>query len=343
MRLIPVILALFFLSGCYSTRQGSVASASEYASYFEIKDSIVKVISPYDSSIDTLCVSEPLDRIICMSSSNVAALAAIGAVDAVSAVSGLRYITDKRLHDRCVPDIGFENSLDYETILSLNPDILVAYTVSGTEPQYLSKLRSLGVRVLVIHDHLEQHPLARAEYVRLFGALTGRLAAADSVFCAVRDRYESLAASVVSEEPVKVLMNIPYGDAWYIPGADSYMARLIRDAGGEVLGAEPGTSRSRVITMEQAYALSLDADMWLNPGHCRSRAELVSSHHFFDRFGPVVKGLPVFNNTLRTTDGGGNDFWETGAVRPDLILADLLSIFSESPTDSLNYFFRLDQ
>lgn len=343
MRWTLAILVLFFLSGCNSARQAPVVSASEYASYFEVQDSIVKVISPYDSSVDTLWVSEPMDRIICMSSSSVAALEAIGAVDAVSAVSGLRYITDESIHERCVPDIGYENSLDYETVLSLNPDILVAYTVSGTEPPYLSKLRSLGIRVLVIHDHLEQHPLARAEYVRLFGALTGRLAAADSVFSAVRDRYESLASSVDHSEPVKVLMNIPYGDAWYIPGADSYMARLIRDAGGEVLGAEPGTSRSRVINMEQAYALSSDADMWLNPGHCRSIVELTESHHFFNRFGPVVKGQPVFNNTLRTTDGGGNDFWETGAVRPDLILEDLLSIFSESPADSLNYFFRLDQ
>lgn len=337
------ILVLFFLSGCNSVRRGPVSSASEYASYFEVQDSIVKVISPYDRSIDTLRVSEPMCRIICMSSSSVAALAAIGAGEAVSAVSGLRYMTDKGLHERGVPDIGFENSLDYETILSLNPDILVAYTVSGTEPQYLSKLRSLGIRVLVIHDHLEQHPLARAEYVRLFGALTGRLDAADSVFSAVRDRYESLAASVGSNEPVKVLMNIPYGDAWYIPGAENYMSRLVDDAGGEVLGTEPGESRSRVVSMEEAYAFSLDADMWLNPGHCRSVSELVSTHHFFDRFGPVVKGLPVYNNTLRTTEEGGNDFWETGAVRPDLILEDLVSIFSETPSDSLNYFFRLDQ
>lgn len=337
------ILVLFFLSGCNSVRRGPVSSASEYASYFEVQDSIVKVISPYDRSIDTLRVSEPMFRIICMSSSSVAALSAIGAGEAVSAVSGLRYMTDKGLHERGVPDIGYENSLDYETILSLNPDILVAYTVAGTEPQYLSKLRSLGIRVLVIHDHLEQHPLARAEYVRLFGALTGRLDAADSVFSAVRDRYESLAASVGSNEPVKVLMNIPYGDAWYIPGAENYMSRLVDDAGGEVLGTEPGESRSRVVSMEEAYALSLDADMWLNPGHCRSVSELVSTHHFFDRFGPVVKGLPVYNNTLRTTEEGGNDFWETGAVRPDLILEDLVSIFSETPSDSLNYFFRLDQ
>ena len=343
MRWILLISVSFFLAGCHSARNISSAPASGYASYFEVQDSFIKVISPYDGSVDTLNTDEPMDRIICMSSSSVAALSAIHAADAISAVSGLRYISEKSLHAREVPDIGYENSLDYETILSLNPDVLVTYTVSGAEPQYLSKLRSLGIRVLVLHDHLEQHPLARAEYVRLFGALTGRQAAADSVFKTVCERYETLAGSVVSDEPAKVLMNIPYGDAWYVPGADSYMSRLVHDAGGEVLGVQPGTSRSSVITIEQAYALSLDADIWLNPGHCRSLDELVSSHHFFDRFGPVAKGLPVYNNTLRTTEEGGNDFWESGAVRPDLILEDLVSIFSETPSDSLNYFFRLDQ
>ena len=343
MRWTLIITFLFFLAGCQSARQTSAVSASEYASYFDVNGPLIKVISPYDGSVDTLTVAEPMDRIICMSSSSVAALSAIGACDAVSAVSGLRYVTDRSIHERGVPDIGYENSLDYETILSINPDILVAYTVSGSEPQFISKLRSLGVRVLVLHDHLEQHPLARAEYVRLFGALTGRLAAADSVFNAVRDRYEALAASVNVRKPVKVLMNIPYGDAWYVPGADSYMSCLIRDAGGEVLGAEPGASHSRVVTMEQAYALSLDADIWLNPGHCRTLGELMSFHHFFDRFGPLAQELPVYNNTLKNTAGGGNDFWESGAVRPDLILEDLVSIFSDTPADSLNYFFRLDQ
>ena len=69
-----------------------------------------------------------------------------------------------------------------------------------------------------------------------------------------------------------------------------------------------------------------DADMWLNPGHCRSVSELVSTHHFFDRFGPVVKGLPVYNNTLRTTEEGGNDFWETGTAKTVMKRAGAINI-----------------
>jgi iron complex transport system substrate-binding protein len=137
-------------------------------------------------------------------------------------------------------------------------------------------------------------------------------------------------------------MNVPYGDAWYIPGGDSYMSRLVRDAGGEVMGSRPGTAASRVVSLEEAYKLSQSADIWLNPGPCRSREDLMAFHHSFRMFGPVEKGLPIYNNTLRVTPEGGNDFWESGSVRPDLILQDLIAIFSE-PEDSLEleYHFKV--
>ena len=342
-----VCLLACTLTSCLSNISQDVETSCEYASYFDIiergTDKALVVISPYGSSRDTLIIKEPLGNIICMSSSQVAGLAEIGADSVITAVSGLRYITNPNLHSRKVADIGYEAALDYEKILSLKPDLLLTYTVSGAEPAYISRLRSLGVRVLVLHDHLENHPLARAEYIRLYGVLTGRENDADSLFSAISQRYHALADSVNSSDRVKVLMNVPYGDAWYIPGGDSYMAKLINDAGGEVLGSEPGTAASRVIRMEEAYSLSQEADMWLNPGPCRTREEVAAYHHSFRHFGPIVKGLPIYNNTLRITPEGGNDFWESGSVRPDLILEDLVSLFSISNQQGgLKYHFKVE-
>ena len=336
------IAAAAILAACAASDGRPKASPScEYASYFDIfADSAVVAISPFDGSSDTVLVRQPLRRIICMSSTNVACLSAIGADTLVAAVSGAGYLA--KLPYEGVPDIGYEAALDYEKILEIKPDLLVAYVVSGAEPQYITKLRSLGVPVLVLHDHLENHPLARAEYVRLFGALTGRLEQADSVFDFVKERYEILADSVKDNSRVKVLLNIPYADAWYIPGAENYMSQLVRDAAGEVLGAEAGASKSRVISLEDAYKLSRNADIWLNPGHCRTRSQLAAVHQLFPSFGPLANGLPIYNNTLRTTPEGGNDFWESGAVRPDLILEDLIQVFHSDGDGDLNYYFRLE-
>lgn len=326
-----------------------MASSQEYARFFDVVMSDfltgVVVIQPDYMSADTLWFESPMDRLICMSSSHVAALSAVGADSVICGVSGLRYISDPDIVRNGVADIGYDAALDYEAILALEPDLLVTYAVTGAEPAYVAKLRSLGVRTLVLHDHLEQHPLARAEYVRLFGALTGLMEVADSVYAGVRDRYLELAATVDRAHSAKVLINVPYGDAWYIPGQDGYMSQLVRDAGGEVIGAAEGTSASSVISLEQAYEYSLEADLWLNPGSCRTREELGAAHHMFPRFGPLAKGLPIYNNIRCVNEGGGNDFWEQGAVRPDLVLEDMISIMNHAKggerTEGLHFHMAL--
>ena len=333
-----LLISILALAACLSCAQQEgavdVASSQEYAGFFDVvvSDSLtgIVVIQPGRNVADTMWFSSPMDRLICMSSSHVAALSAIGADSVVVAVSGLRYISDPDIVRNGVADIGYDAALDYEAILALEPDLLVTYAVTGAEPAYVAKLRSLGVRTLVLHDHLEQHPLARAEYVRLFGALTGRMEVADSVYAGVRDMYLELAATVDRAHSAKVLINVPYGDAWYIPGQDGYMSQLVRDAGGEVIGAAEGTSASSVISLEQAYGYSLQADLWLNPGSCRTREELGAAHHMFPRFGPLANGLPIYNNIRCVNEGGGNDFWEQGAVRPDLVLEDMISIMNHA-------------
>ena len=348
MRNIAIILYLtlaVILSGCIHESKTIMSSSQEYAEYFDIvtQDSTTAIIVTYPSSqqVDTLWVNSPMDRLICMSSSHVAALSAIGADSVIRAVSGLKYMSDPDLRQNCVKDIGYDAALDYELILELKPDLLVTYAVTGTEPTYVSKLRSLGVTTLVLHDHLEQHPLARAEYLCLFGALTGRREVADSVYREVRDRYTGMAANIDATDRVKVLINIPYGDAWYVPGQDGYMSKLVWDAGGEILGAVSGASASSVISLEQAYDYSQTADIWLNPGSCRTREELAETHHMFARFGPLAKGLPIYNNVRCSNVDGGNDFWERGAVRPDLVLEDMISIMNHAKCgvkeDSLHF------
>ena len=257
-----------------------------------------------------------------MSSSYIGYLDALGCDSVATAVSGLAYVSDPEVRAQAV-DVGYDAALDYESILKLRPDLVLTYAVSAAEPPYLQKLRDLGIRTAVIHEHLESHPLARAEYVKFFGFLTGRTALADSLFSAVRDRYLSLVRE--TDAPAKVLVNIPYADQWYIPGGDNYMTRLIRDAGGEVLGAVPGRFESSVISVENAFSLAQEADFWLNPGWCVTKEQLRSVHPLFADF-PVL-GKTVWNNTKQSTPGGGNAFWETGPAHPDLILEDLRAIF----------------
>ncbi|MBQ6578627.1 MAG: ABC transporter substrate-binding protein, partial [Bacteroidales bacterium] len=238
------------------------------------------VMSPYDGTSDTLKVSSPMTKFICMSSSYIAYLDAFGEDSLVVGVSGIDYISDPDILERYrngkVFDVGYDSNPDYERILSLSPDLLICYMVSSVEPPFLSKLRSLGIPVLVIYEHLENHPLARAEYVKLFGYLTGKEETAEKAFTEVEQRYLAVRDSVKGRTPSKALLNIPYGDQWFIPGGDNYMSVLIQDAGGEVLGAVSGETSSSVISMEKAFVMSQEADYWLNTGWCDTKEQLLS-------------------------------------------------------------------
>ena len=330
-------LLLVLLSALISCAPGPARpDGMEYAQGFELPSPGTVVVKDLQSGrADTL--RGPLHRLVCMSSSYVGFLEALDARETVAGVSGLAFLGDS-LVQASAAEVGYDAALDYEAILRLQPDCVLAYAVGAVPPPYLGKLQELGVRTVILSEQLENHPLARAEYIKLFGALTGRQERADSLFAVVRDRYLSL---VQPSAACKVLINIPYAEAWYIPGADNYMARLIRDAGGELLGALPGQRESRIIGLETAYAYACEADVWLNPGWCRSKAQLRSVHPLFASF-PVLD-KQVWNNTLQATPGGGNRFWETGPVRPDWVLEDLVNALGgAAPGTPMHYYIPLE-
>lgn len=338
---LSVMLAAAYSCGYQDNAQGP-AEGNTYASYFRIIDTAVVSVSPFTGETDTLAVPEPFDNIVCMSSSYAACFSASGCDSVIAGISGKRFVSSPGIRARkdSVLEVGYESTFDYEAVMRLRPDVVLAYSVNSSLPAYVRRLESLGVNVLVLYDHLENHPLARAEYIRLAGALTGRQEYADSVFGRIMERYLCLAGetSEIFGNPsdrygrqerrrAKVLLNLPYADVWYVPGESSYMSRLIYDAGGEVLGAQKGGRVSSSISVEEAYALSEKADFWLNPGTCRTREEIGAMHPLFPSFGPMKKPHSVFNNIALMNDAGGNDFWESGAVRPDLVLEDLVRIF----------------
>ena len=288
MRIRILLPLLVLLASCATQTRPAAPGGMEYAQWFDLQGNKAIVTSPYGGATDTLEVTEPVRSIVCMSSSYIGFLDALGCDSVATAVSGLAYVSDPEVRAHAV-DVGYDAALDYETILKLRPDLVLTYAVSAAEPPYLQKLRDLGIRTAVIHEHLESHPLARAEYIKFFGLLTGRAALADSLFSDIRDRYLSLVKG--TDTPKKVLVNIPYADQWYIPGGDNYMTRLIQDAGGVVLGAVPGRFESSVISVEKAFELAQEADCWLNPGWCATKAQLRSVHPLFADF-PVLGKNP---------------------------------------------------
>lgn len=289
-------------------------------------------------------VSAPLKSVVCMSSSYVAFIDALDETSTIKGVSGAQYIFNEKILSGVsrglIRDVGSDSALDYEAITVMRPDLVLVYGVSGESAAMSDKMRELGVQVAYIGEYLESHPLGKAEWIVFFGELFDRRDLAETIFNGIAERYEE-AAELVKDAPSrpKALINSPYRDTWYMPSNDSYMVKLITDAGGATAYDNP-SPQTVPVAAESAYVAAQEAAFWLNPGTATSVWQLIAENPRFKDTPPVRSGN-IYNNNCRSTPGGGSDFWESGVLHQDIILRDLIRILHpEAETDHELYYYQ---
>ena len=109
--------------------------------------------------------------------------------------------------------------------------------------------------------------------------VTGKREKGEKAFAAIPVRYNTLKKKVADSilGTPSVMLNVPYGDSWFMPSTQSYVARLIADAGGRYIYQKNTGNASIPVDLEEAYLLASDADMWLNVGMANSLDELKAS------------------------------------------------------------------
>lgn len=302
------------------------------------------------ADFDGQVVKAPVRHVVCMSSSHVAMFDAIGQVRRISGVSGIDYISNAYVneHRYCgeVLDVGYDTNLNFERLAAMRPDLMLLYGVTGENTVVTGKLRELGIPYIYVGDYMEESPLGKAEWLMLAAELCNDRDRGVETFGQIAERYNAIKSAVTAAAPAarpKVMLNTPYRDTWFMPSSHSFMVRLIEDAGGEYVYTQNDSDSSVAVDLEEAYLLANAADVWLNVGPCNSLAELTAQNPKFADI-PTVRSRMVFNNNRRQTPAGGSDFWESGVIRPDLVLRDLSLILGGKATDAeaLHYYKRLE-
>ncbi len=283
-------------------------------------------------------------RIVAMSATHVAMLAAVGADDHVVGVSCIDYISNEYVasHRDSIGDVGYEGNIDYELLLSLRPDLVLLYGINGANPM-VGKLSELGIPYMYVGDYLEESPLGKAEWLVAVGETVGRRVEAVRHFDPIAERYNALKERVAATafDAPSVMLNAPYGDSWFMPSTGSYLVQLIADAGGDYIYKENAGNASLPIDLEEAYLLVAGADMWLHTGSANTLDELRAACPKFTDTRCFRNGS-VYNNTRRVNAAGGNDFFESAVVNPDILLRDLVKIFHpEMVKEDLVYYKKL--
>ncbi|MGF1584137.1 MAG: ABC transporter substrate-binding protein [Bacteroidales bacterium] len=375
--IIPVFI-LFYLMSCGHSDKGFFTDKEKvrddginHARGFETEDfeshRILRVFNPWqgavnqkfeyilagrtaelpDSFPEATVIRTPVNSVICLSTTHIAMLDFIGETEKITAVSGSQYIYNESIRGKIengeLPDIGYDMNLDHELILELNPDIIFAYGVGAESRSYVERLQSLGMDVVLIGEYLEHSPLAQAEWVKFFAHFFERIDFATEKFAEVEDEYNLLSEMTrgLERRPL-ILTGLPWRESWFVPGGGSLLAELISDAGGEYLFGSNKGRENFPVDLEKVFSMSSRAEYWINTGTALSMRDI-------EKTDPRLAGLPpfrnnsVFNNNARTSDAGGNDFWESGIVNPHLVLKDLIKIIHPEilETHQLIYYHKL--
>ena len=202
----------------------------------------------------------------------------------------------------------------------------MATSIGSPELDALDVLDRTGAPFAIDAAFMEATPLGRAEWIKMTAAFFNLEAEANSIFAGIAERYETLRelAAAAGSEP-RVLVGTPFQGTWHVSGGDAYQARLIADAGADYLWSEDRTRGVLSLDFETVYAVGLDADVWLQPYGWKNLDQALRVDPRMGDFAAFRSGR-VYNNDLRISDGGGNDYWESGSLNPDRILADLVSI-----------------
>ena len=347
------LLCIFALFACSSENKKTVEPKSKlaYSPWLSITESekgvLISITNPdkitekFDYFIgengpaNATNISVSQNGLAVLSSTHVGMLGLLNEINAISAVADKKYIYNKELKNRInngkVVSLGQETDFSVDMLLNSNSKLVVYSAFSG-KLAIDNKLKKLGIITIPNFDWRETHPLGKAQWLLLFGYLTGKQDLAKKEFAAIVKRYNEV-KSQSKKSNVKTLVGNLAGDFWYAPAGGSYNATLLNDAGVNYIFKDSEGTGSLSLTLESVFS-KLDAvSLWLNPGFM-SKELIVASN-------PKAAYFPVYSKgEIYCYAYDMNRFWELSAVQPDLVLSDLQQIIDKFNSNKKLHFYK---
>jgi len=250
---------------------------------------------------DVVPLLAPLDRMYLAATSAMDFFRALGSVSAVR-LSGTDkngwYIQEAKdaLNDGSMVFAGKYSAPDYELIFAEKCDLAIESTMIYHSPEVKEQLEKLGVPVLVERSSYEEDPLGRMEWVKVYGALVGKLPEAEALFEAETKAVEPLLDQPKTDKTVAFFYITTTGTV-NVRKSDDYVPRMIALAGGTYAFPDlnTGSALSTVnMTIESFYDGARDADLLIYnstiDGELFTLSELLQKSAFLKDFKAVQTG-----------------------------------------------------
>jgi iron complex transport system substrate-binding protein len=288
--------------------------------------------SPLPKGIDSsMAIFVPIEKIVCMSTTHASMILALGETNSIKGMSGANLAYSQGIielvEQRQIYEVGYESNLNTEVLIKISPDLTMMYGIGNESVGHINKMKETGIKTMFNADYLATDPLGKAEWIKLFGELYCKRDIADSIFNSIADSYNTLKNHIhsnITHRPL-ILLGLPFKDTWFISPGNSFINTLINDAGGEYLWKETHSNVSMPYNLESVFIKAVNADYWLNIGTVEKASEISMLDKRLENLKCFANGR-LYNNNKRVNKNGGNDFWESGALSPQIILNDIASI-----------------
>lgn len=292
----------------------------------------------------------PVQSVITLSVSQVPHLSAINETSSIKGHNGLAHIFDEGFRARAasgeIAEIGsgtmsMNNPLKTETMIELEPDLVFCSASGFPEYDNQQKLIEAGLKPVVVADWMEDDPVARAEWIKFFALFYNKEKEAEATFRQIEQNYAAIKekAAKAGSRPT-IFTGLEYQGTWYASGGNSYVARLFSDAGGDYIFSDLAGSGEIPLDFEAVYDKAHDADYYINIGMAGGGEDILARDPRYARFDAIRSGA-VYHFDARTNEYGSLDYWQSGTVHPDIILADLVKILHpELLPDHELYYYR---
>lgn len=289
---------------------------------------------------DGTVVRVPIRKVVVYSAVHASIISQLGESLQIIGVCEPQYIESKEVHEKLkagkIADLGESTSPNIEKMIDIGTEVILASPFENTG---FGQAEKLGVPIIQCADYMEALPLGRLEWIKFYGMLFCQESRADSIFKATEQRYKALCDLTrhVKTRPT-VIAEKKYGSTWFIPGGESFTARLYIDAGADYVFRDvPGTG-GKPMSFEEVLDKGIHADVWMikyNSQHEMNYEDLKGEYSPYSNF-DAFKKQHIF-----TCNTGLIAYYENAPMNPDLLLSDFIWIFHPElmPADYHPYFY----
>ena len=292
----------------------------------------------------TVELRQPLENFFLVSSSIMDYYIHLDALDSI-ALSGTRadgwYLDEAKAAMEAgeITYAGKYSAPDYECILAAHCSLAIENTMIYHTPEVKEQLEHFGVPVLVERSSYESGPLARLEWLKIWGILRGKEELAEQEFARQVERLAPLAGQASTGKRC-AFFSITANNLANVRKGGDYVAQMIEMAGGDYVFADLTDNGNNLSTMnlplEDFYAGAKDADVLLYnstiEGVVHTTEELVAKCPLLAEFKAVQSG-----SVWCTTQS----FFQQSTALGDLVL-DLHRVFTEDDPADLQFLRKVE-